>query len=763
MKLSKVRPPAVARVRAPSHKSPATRLAVRQEQVGLWSAMAAKFVKSKAESLFDSAFGRKALTPIVENNIEDSARKRPARKAKEKANESMVSTSKKKKSKTQVFFADEDDHQVNYLENTIPFEEPVKKYTKSAKKKSMRTKKAPVSTADAVYEAYCKSNLPDFDALPELNVIDVNRWEVDNQPARAYDPNVEDLLAVFETSGKSSSNSNQTRSFSADGSTVIYRNRRHCMTPQEIIRHSSSMQLRRSPEPSLLTSPEKPPEDSPVKLPESPPRDILEPLNHIASPISPPEKSTLKIPEPPMCPPRCRTPERSYLSIFDGYLSSICIKNVPQSTPLPSNLPSTIRKRYSSVFASSMRSDCSKLRRTIVPVNIALSPIQKNAPAQPTHANLHTAVGSFAVAFAETSVIYADGREDILTDEDKFLALCSPSYITSFDFVFTPELLKTAKKIGEGSYGEVYKATAADGSEIVLKIIPFEITGLSAEEAFAELLPELVIFNTFNSLNDGSRNRTPNFIRWISSSCVKGKFPAKLVSEWDAYDEKKVSENEDPRKFKEDSLHLVVVTNNGGDDLEKYKFNSAEQALSVFLQVAFTLAAAEAEFQFEHRDLHWGNILISPCKEAQIDYTVNGMSYDVNSCGLIVQIIDFTLSRITKDGYVVFSDLSGQNDLFGGPGRDQGKRGDYQFDIYRLMKEANGNNWQAFTPKTNTLWLDYLIDKLLNFKKYRSRNREHKMALDMLKEFHPFVKAAPSASSLVASSFMNDLLTRLSR
>ena len=61
-----------------------------------------------------------------------------------------------------------------------------------------------------------------------------------------------------------------------------------------------------------------------------------------------------------------------------------------------------------------------------------------------------------------------------------------------------------------------------------------------------------------------------------------------------------------------------------------------------------TLASAESSIQFEHRDLHWGNILIERVKDKKksLFVLVEGREYEIASCGLIVTIIDFTLARL---------------------------------------------------------------------------------------------------------------------
>jgi len=65
-------------------------------------------------------------------------------------------------------------------------------------------------------------------------------------------------------------------------------------------------------------------------------------------------------------------------------------------------------------------------------------------------------------------------------------------------------------------------------------------------------------------------------------------------------------------------------------------------------QVTLSLAIAERALQFEHRDLHWGNVLIQRTTEPTLTYMLDGAPVSVDTHGVKVTIIDFTLSRLTK-------------------------------------------------------------------------------------------------------------------
>lgn len=97
------------------------------------------------------------------------------------------------------------------------------------------------------------------------------------------------------------------------------------------------------------------------------------------------------------------------------------------------------------------------------------------------------------------------------------------------------------------------------------------------------------------------------------------------------------------------------------------------------LQVALALAVAEDSLAFEHRDLHWGNIMLTPAgPDSCITARLHGCSVRVHTAGAVVCLIDFTASRLqTPGGDVAFCNLELEDGLFDGP------KGKPQFEAYR--------------------------------------------------------------------------------
>lgn len=356
---------------------------------------------------------------------------------------------------------------------------------------------------------------------------------------------------------------------------------------------------------------------------------------------------------------------------------------------------------------------------------------------------------SLTVVFSASKVVFNDGIEEILTAKQKVLLLCEPNEIIDLKYVFESNILKNCKKIGEGSYGEVYASKDVCGNDIVIKIIPLNMSDNSEEDMFSQILPELVISSAFSCLKSSH-----NFIHMIKATCARGLFPNKLIDEWDLFAQQKLSENEDPRIYDKNQFYIVLQLANGGTDLETYKFKNAIEAFSLFSQLSLSLAVAESEYKFEHRDMHWGNVLITQTNETLLGYKVKDNEHILHTNGVFASIIDFSLSRMSKDGFIIYDDLGKYKDLFEG-------EGDYQFDIYRMMKSHNNNDWEKFSPKTNVFWLHYLLDKLLNSKKYSSRSKVHKTALNSLHHLFQNVLKFDSATHFVSSELFKQYLKHL--
>ncbi|XP_062575539.1 uncharacterized protein LOC134237467 [Saccostrea cucullata] len=329
----------------------------------------------------------------------------------------------------------------------------------------------------------------------------------------------------------------------------------------------------------------------------------------------------------------------------------------------------------------------------------------------------------------------------------KVLEVCQQKDIETFQSCISTTMMKQCKKVGEGVYGEVFRTKRGNNS-VALKVIPvegdFEVND-EKQKSFAEILPEIVISVELSLLRENDICYTQNFCEVQRVSCIKGRYPSKLLSEWNTFHEEKGSENDNPDMFKEDQLFIMFEFADGGKDLEAAQFNNIFEAKSVFEQVTFSLAVAEEALQFEHRDLHWGNVLVKKTGVKVHEYVVLGQTFQVESHGVHVSIIDFTLSRLDKDGCTIFTDLSTDESLFEGTG-------DYQFDIYRKMRELNKNDWKGFHAQTNVFWLHYLADKLIRGKRYKRNTKKDQALLRSFRNFSKDMLDYTSACDMIISA-----------
>lgn len=77
--------------------------------------------------------------------------------------------------------------------------------------------------------------------------------------------------------------------------------------------------------------------------------------------------------------------------------------------------------------------------------------------------------------------------------------------------------------------------------------------------------------------------------------------------------------------------------------MRKYK---PLEILAVAKQLLFGFAIAESAFQFEHRDLHLGNILVKKTSNNYHVFCFENKLYHMSTQGLLVKVIDTTFSRL---------------------------------------------------------------------------------------------------------------------
>lgn len=178
----------------------------------------------------------------------------------------------------------------------------------------------------------------------------------------------------------------------------------------------------------------------------------------------------------------------------------------------------------------------------------------------------------------------------------------------------------------------------------------------------------------------------------------------------------------------------------GGTDLENFKIKNMKQMLSITNQLVNALSLAEDCIQFEHRDLHLGNILV---KETKAEfYVLNNEKFCYD--GIQCNIIDYSLSRMRHGNSVAFRDLDAIGWLFEGDSHI-----DLQYQVYKDMLESRGSrSWQEFNPRSNVLWLSFVIGRLLQNNILLKRSTK---IYDKLIKFHKQILKYSSVQELKES------------
>ncbi|KAK9469641.1 hypothetical protein V1512DRAFT_256731 [Lipomyces arxii] len=328
--------------------------------------------------------------------------------------------------------------------------------------------------------------------------------------------------------------------------------------------------------------------------------------------------------------------------------------------------------------------------------------------------------------------VVEETQDEAETDEiegslEEVVKFCTTPHVQNFnEFIDSYKNSWAITKLGEASYSEVFAVDVEEtGEKIVLKVMPFGNVD-DAQASVHEIANELKLSQTLMKF-DG-------FAKVVGAHVVQGRYSQTLLDMWDEYDEHRGSENDRPDYYLDDQYFCIIALKNAGTDLEHFEVNSWIEATSIFWSVAESIAMAENSAKFEHRDLHWGNIVLD--RSTSVIDMMNNMSLDDNSKSDIkVTIIDYTLSRARCNEELVSTAMDDPS-LYAG-------RGDYQYDIYRFMRKlftplegvaaesesgetptlrrrysqpTSKYDWTEYHSKTNVLWMHYLAERLINHK-----------------------------------------------
>ena len=332
--------------------------------------------------------------------------------------------------------------------------------------------------------------------------------------------------------------------------------------------------------------------------------------------------------------------------------------------------------------------------------------------------------------------------------------LCLP-YIHPIIEIFATQWALWAKtlcprKIAQGSYASIFRLSLIADPSIytVWKLMPLKPrTGKGSRQEGATFIDDAAAeLKLLEGMSD-----SPGFVEFRSAQVLRGMLPQGLMeahedwlSELGEEDRELLGE---AKEYGESQLWLFIEMTYAGTDLETLLRKGFEdevtpwgirgdkidafQASDIFWGIAEALAHGEEHAEFEHRDLHPGNVCIKGSSLGSED-PLGGSAHCLipRFTNLEVTLIDYTLSRATlqKDNVEnaerieseVLANSMRDKDLFGQ--NSEVEIDQMQYDTYRHMqnimhmhhqgsKEQEG--WQSYMPMTNILWLHHILTILL--------------------------------------------------
>ena len=297
-------------------------------------------------------------------------------------------------------------------------------------------------------------------------------------------------------------------------------------------------------------------------------------------------------------------------------------------------------------------------------------------------------------------------------------------------------------KIGQGSFATVFKmeSKSAPGYYSVWKLMPLKpSSGVGSRPRNCQTLikdaaTEVQMLYAMSDI-DG-------FVQFRSAHVVKGTVPDQICKAHESWTE--TLSTEDPwygTKMENDypspnQLWLLMEMTDAGQDLESMlnacrlekKLLPVQETWDIFWGIVEALWRGEEQAQFEHRDLHPGNICVKVRDEPLRITNKDGIP---RLSEREVTLIDYTQSRFTLESGDVLANAVDES-IFWQVGDDPIAQ--RQYLVYRIMRDvvkkekkpgvAISQMWKQYVPKTNVLWLHYMLKELMEVTRVKDGTSE---------------------------------------
>ena len=312
---------------------------------------------------------------------------------------------------------------------------------------------------------------------------------------------------------------------------------------------------------------------------------------------------------------------------------------------------------------------------------------------------------------------------------------------------------KTVKltKIGQGSFATVLKMELKNGpgEYSVWKLMPLKpSTGTGSrprndQTLIKDAATEVRMLYAMSDI-DG-------FVQFRSAHVVEGLVPEQIRKAHESWAKNLRSDDiwygtdmraEYPSK---NQLWLLMEMTDAGQDLDvilstarlQKTFFSIQETWDIFWGVAEALMRGEAQAEFEHRDLHPGNICIK-LRDEPLDVTTEHGIPRLSKRE--VTLIDYTQSRLTLESGDVLAtavdeSIFRQNDADPIAQRQYNTYRDMR-DMVKMEKKAGiaiSQMWGKYVPTTNVLWLHYILAELSQLTKKQPGTQEESDMIEAIK------------------------------